>query len=105
MVCAYDGATQICAWVSNATPRQSSNVTVFDRLIVNGSPVKGADVHTEWRFKSHTATRDCRTAADGIGKCARNIGVATPDYRVDVLVEITLDGATYTAETWFVPRK
>lgn len=105
VVCTYDGTVQVCAWVNNDRPRRNTNVTVLGRLLVDGEPVSGADIHTEWRFRGYTAERDCRTAANGIGRCTRNIGKAVVDYQVDVLVEITYEGAVYSAETWFVPRR
>ena len=95
---------QICAWVSNGSPSQNSNVTTFGRLIVNGSPVAGAQMHTVWHYKTTSPTEDCITGSDGIGRCTRNIGRATTGYQVRVDVEITHAGTRYTSSTSFTPQ-
>lgn len=97
--CRQQGAAQLCAWVSDGSPVQSQEVTVYARLYVGGVPVMGAAVHTAWHYKTTTPTQDCVTGADGVGACTRNIGRATLGYRVDVDVQV--DGVS--AETWFVP--
>lgn len=104
VTCVGQGSTQICAWVNNGTPRQSTNVTVFGRLIVDGQFVSGAGMHTTWNFKNFTATKNCVTATNGTGKCTRAINAAAVGFKVVVEVEITHNGQVYTAETWFVPR-
>lgn len=98
--CRTNGAAQICAWVSNGSPSQHANVTVYGRLYQSGLPVVGAAMHTSWHYKTTTPTADCTTAYDGIGSCTRNIGNASKGYRVRVDVTIN----DYGARTWFSPQ-
>jgi len=100
----FPGYVQVCAWVSNGAPARYSNVTVYGRLMVASAPVTGAPVHTVWHYKTTTATEDCTTGADGIGRCMRSIGGATSGYRVNVNVSITYAGSSYTSSTWFTPQ-
>lgn len=100
----YAGGEQICAWVSNTTPSRYSYVTVYGRLLVGGAPIGGAAMHTVWHYKTTTPTEDCITAADGIGRCTRNIGGATVGYTVRVDVSIAYQGNTYSTYTSFVPK-
>jgi hypothetical protein len=86
--CQNVAAAQICAWVSDATPRQYSDVTTFGRLIINGSPVSGAQMKTTWNYRTTTSYEDCVTNTNGIGRCTRYISSATVGYTVRVDVEI-----------------
>lgn len=97
--CRTNGAAQICAWVSNGSPSQHANVTVYGRLYQGGSPVVSASMHTTWHYKTTTPTEDCTTGYDGIGSCTRNIGNASKGYRV--WVDVTISG--YYASTSFTP--
>lgn len=98
--CRSYGAVQMCAWVSNGSPAQRANVTVYGRLYQAGSPVVGAAMHTTWHYKTTTPTEDCTTGYDGIGRCTRNIGSASKGYRVRV--DVTISG--YYAGTSFTPQ-
>ena len=91
---------QMCAWVSDGSPAQRANVTVYGRLYRAGSPVVGVAMHTTWHYKTTTPTEDCTTGYDGIGRCTRNIGNASKGYRVRV--DVTISG--YYAGTSFTPQ-
>ena len=94
----------MCAWVSNAEPRQNSNVTVYGRLYFWGSPISNATMTTVWHYKSTDATEMCTTGTDGIGRCMRNVGRATVGYKVVVSVTIVHAGEKYDERTWFTPQ-
>jgi hypothetical protein len=100
----YAGSVQVCAWVSNGSPSQYSTVTVSGRLMSAGVPIAGAPMHTVWHYMSSTATEDCVTGSDGIGRCSRNISRATKGYKVTVNVTITYQSSTYSTYTSFTPQ-
>ena len=100
----YAGNVEMCAWVTNATPPQYSNVSVYGRLTVAGQAVMGAAMHTVWHFKTVTREEDCVTGGDGIGRCAHYISRATAGYRVWVDVSIVHAGVAYAARTWCTPQ-
>lgn len=95
---------QICAWVSNSSPTQNSNVTTYGRLIVNGSPVSQAPMYTTWHYKSYPSFENCVTNRNGIGECTRKIGRATIGYEVRVDVRIDHAGTQYETHTSFTPQ-
>lgn len=101
--CRVEGVVQVCASISNGAPPPRTNVTAYGRIIVNGAPLAGANVHTTWHYRTTTPTADCLTGVDGIGHCARNIGAATPGYTVRVDIQVTYAGHPHTAQTWFTP--
>ena len=105
VTCEQTGLVEICAWVSDGTPKQYTNVTVYGRLLDNGKPVANAPMHTEWHYKTVTQPEDCVTDKKGIGRCTRSIHSATEGYEVVVDVSITHKGITYRTKTWFVPHK
>jgi len=94
----------MCAWVTNATPPQYSDVSVYGRLTVAGQVVTGAAMHTVWHFLTVTGEEDCTTDLKGIGRCVHYISRATVGYRVWVDVSIAHGGVTYAARTWFTPQ-
>jgi len=104
LMCRLYGLAQICAWVSDGHPEQHSNVTVFGRLYVAGFPAVGAPMHTVWYYRTTTNTQDCLTDTEGIGRCTRNIGRATPNYIVWVDVLIRYQDVEYGTRTFFTPR-
>jgi hypothetical protein len=105
VTCREYANAQICAWVSDATPRQYSDVTTFGRLIINGSPVSGAQMKTTWNYRTTTSYEDCVTNTNGIGRCTRWISSATVGYTVRVDVEIRHGNNTYNTNTSFTPRE
>jgi len=103
VVCNSIGAVQVCAWVSNPTPTRNQDLTVYGRLLDDGTPRPGLPLHTVWHYKSTTPTCDATTGPDGEGSCTRNIGAATTGYDVHVDVTISYNGQTYTVTTFFTP--
>lgn len=100
VVCNNYGATQICAWVSHGTPARGTTVTVYGRLLSGGSGVADRTMMATWHYKTTAPTCTDSTGASGVASCSRNIGQATPEYKVNIAVVI--DG--YGATTWFVPQ-
>ncbi|HVN53469.1 MAG TPA: hypothetical protein VMT46_03990 [Anaerolineaceae bacterium] len=98
--CAASGPAQICAWVSNGSPRQNSTVTVYGRLLVNNVGQAGQSMATTWHYKTTTPTCPGLTEGTGIASCSRSIGGATVGYQVNVDVSIGGYGVT----TWFIPQ-
>ena len=94
------GKAKISASVSNANPKQFTEVTVYGRLTVNGVGKKGGTMKVAWHYKSTTPTKTARTGANGQASVERDIAGATVRYRVNVVVAI----GHYTVTTWFVPR-
>ncbi len=55
-------------------------------------------------YRTTTNTQDGLTDTEGIGRCTRNIGRATPNYTVWVDVLIRYQHNEYGARTHFTPR-
>ena len=102
--CNQEGTVQICAWVSNPTPRQYSSVTVYGRLLDNGTGRGGLSMHAVWHYRTTTSYCDGVTWADGEARCTRRISRATIGYRVRINVNITYEGQTYNVSTSFTPH-
>ena len=100
IVCNQIGNAQICASVSNATPAQYSNVTVYGRLLVNGVGQSGLTMNTSWHYKSTVSYCSGVTDANGLAQCTRDISRATEGYQVNVDVAFQ----SYSARTWFTPQ-
>lgn len=96
--CSQIGNTQICAWVSNATP-QSSSETVFGRLVVNGVPQANQMMNATWDFKPSTVECSAMTGSNGVASCSHGTGHATAG--VTVRIVVTING--FTATTSFTP--
>ena len=92
------------AWVSNETPAQYSNVTVYGQLLCDGTGVTGAPMHTVWHYKTSTSSCDGVTDASGTAACTRDISRATKGYGVRVVVTITWQDQDYRTETSFTPQ-
>lgn len=92
------------AWVSDPSPRQRSNVTVYARLTEAGQPVAGATMVAEWAYRTTTSYCSGNTGADGVASCTRFISMATIGYRVVITVTLTPpDGPTLTTAASFTP--
>jgi competence protein ComEC len=98
--CTQLGDAQICASVSNGSPAQYSNVTVYGRLTRNGAGQPGQTMTATWHYKTTTSTCTGATGSDGLASCTRGISRATVGYQVNIDVDI----AGYTAQTSFTPR-
>jgi hypothetical protein len=100
-VCSPAGtATQLCAWVTNGTPAQLTDVTVYGRYWVNGAGVAHQTMQTAWHYRSTSNSCGATTDENGVAHCFRNIGGATVGYRVNI--DVTVNGVT--VQTWFIPR-
>ena len=100
VVCTTVGEAEICGSVAKDRPARRSVQTVYGRLTVNGAGQGGLTMNTTWHYKTTVAHCSGTTGSDGVAQCGRNIGGATPGYRVNVDVEI----GGYTVTTWFTPR-
>jgi hypothetical protein len=99
VVCNQIANAQICASVSNGTPAQNSNVTVYGRLLIDGVGQPGQVMNTTWHYKTTTFTCSGTTGANGLAQCTRSIGRASLGFQVNIDVQI----GGYTATTWFTP--
>lgn len=97
--CQTFGAEELCAWVSNGSPGNSSEVIVYGRYLVNGQPVGGQAMQTVWRYKTTSPSCSGATGANGIAQCSRNIGRPSAGFQVNI--EVTIAGRKVT--TFFVP--
>lgn len=92
------------AWVSDPSPRQRSNVTVYARLTEAGQPVAGATMVAEWAYRTTTSYCSGITGADGVTSCTRFISMATIGYRVVITVTLAPPGGpTLTTAASFTP--
>jgi competence protein ComEC len=92
------------AWVSNETPSQYSTVTVYGRIHQNGLGIPKVPMHAVWHYRTTTSDCGAVSGADGVAACERNIGRASAEYRVRIVVTFTHAGETYVAETGFTPQ-
>jgi len=100
LVCEEIDDVKICGSVSEPRPAQNSTVTVFGEYYVEGEGVANLTMETTWRYKTTTTGCNGITDAAGLAQCSRAIGKASPDYQVDVDVEIRGHKVT----TWFTPK-
>jgi hypothetical protein len=100
MVCTTERNTELCAWVSNTAPEQSSSVTVYGRLLVNGAGQSGETMNTTWNYRTTDSTCNSTTGSDGVASCSLAIGNATVGFQVNI--EVTVDNLTVI--TWFTPQ-
>jgi hypothetical protein len=96
------GVANIC--MTNPTPNQRADNTVYVRFLANGKPVSGVPMNAVWRYKSTAPTCSGVTDNDGVASCTRNIGDATEGFEIKVQVSLNYNGQNYTAETSFTPR-
>jgi hypothetical protein len=90
--------------VSNPSPRQNSEETVYGHFLVNGQGVAGVPMDTTWHYR--TTTSGCWGTTDGSGtaSCSRSISRATIGYTVYIGVVFTYGSQTYTTGTSFTPQ-
>jgi hypothetical protein len=99
--CNIQGAVEICASVSIASPKQYSNVTVYGRLTKNGWPESGKQMNTTWNYKNSTPNCIGNTNQNGVAECNRDISKATEGFQVTI--DVLIDG--YSVTTSFTPIK
>ncbi len=92
------------AWVSNETPSQYSTVTVYGRIHQNGVGIPKVPMHAVWHYRTTTSDCEAVSGADGVAACERNIGRASAEYHVRIVVTFTYAGETHVAETGFTPQ-
>ncbi len=80
------------ARVSNASPRQNSNVTVSSTLKSAGKLVAGVPMTAMWRYKTTISFCTRVTTAAGTASCSRRISRATVGYPVRVMLVFALAG-------------
>ncbi len=101
----YGCAPLITCWVSDPTPYQYSDVTVFGKLRqANCLGVAGAVMNTAWHYKTVTSYCDGVSGSDGVASCTRGISTATVDYTVNIDVTMTHGGQGYPCRTSFTPQ-
>ena len=100
MQCSQTGNAEICAYVSDATPAQNSDVIVYGRLRIGGVGQAGQTMNTTWHYKSSTPSCSGATDGNGLAQCSRAISSATKGYRVNV--DVNINGHQVT--TWFTPK-
>jgi competence protein ComEC len=100
----YANGVEICAWVSNTSPSQNSTVTVYGRIMDQGSPASGSPMETTWHYKTTTSHCSGTSGSNGIASCSRSISRATIGYTVIIDVTFTHDGQAYSSYTSFTPR-
>ena len=93
----------VSASVSNSSPSQYSNVTVYGNFKNNGQPVSGVQMDTSWHYKTTTSACSGTTGTDGTASCTRGISDATAGYTVSIGVTFTWNGQSYTTSTSFTP--
>jgi len=93
------------AWVSNKTPAQYTNVTVYAKATdKSGKPVAGVKVTFTWKFKTTSHKVTARTNKSGVASSTRWISGASKGHRVTITVKATVKGKALSATTYFVPR-
>jgi hypothetical protein len=97
------------AQVGDPRPPRRSNVAVTARILRDGQPVPGAEVHAVAHFKtvderwpSGSATQ--RTDQNGETTIVFGVGDATPGHQVNVDVIAGVDGEQLQLQTAFTPR-
>jgi hypothetical protein len=89
------------ATMSSDTAHAGDNETVTASLSVNGKLAANVQVHTTWSFPFSTQTCNALTDASGFANCAVHIAQSSPGYVVQVRVDLTISGQTYTTFTHF----
>ena len=95
---------QVSASVSNPSPHQNSEETVYGRFLVSGQGVAGVPMDTAWHYRTTTSTCSGTTDASGTASCSRSISRATLGYTVSIDVVFTYGGLTYSTGTSFTPQ-
>lgn len=97
------GALVVSAAVDDPQPCQNSVVNVAVTVQDGGAPVAGADVTSNWKYKTTTSSETGITSSDGSVVLSRPISRATPGYPVNVEVVAVHEGQTGHAMTQFTP--
>src|SRR5207248_2670366 len=87
--------------VSEDHPSQGDIETVYGKLYVNGVLQQFTPMHTTWSFPFGTKSCDALTDGNGTGSCSFLISQNFPGYVVQIKIDLTYQGHTYTAYTHF----
>ncbi len=98
----YSG-TFVQRCLSSLAPTLSSNETVYGRLIVEGMPISGALMITNWHFKGFNAVCTATSGIDGVATCTQYIDKGPPGYPVVVDITFVYGSRTFTSSTTFTP--
>lgn len=98
---AISSGTTVQACVSNSTPSKNTYVTVYSRLVINGSAIIGAPMVATWYYKTSNPICEGTSEADGVAKCSRNTGGATSGFTVKIVTVFNYGGQNYRGETSF----
>lgn len=92
--------------ISDASPAQNATVTVTGKLVdPSGQAVRHVLMHTLWHFQGPSVTCEAKTDANGLARCARQIGKQPVGFRVVIEVSFVVAGTTYQTMTAFTPRR
>lgn len=98
-------AGSVYADMSSHQPPRFTSVTAKAKVTdPAGRPIPGAQVRFVWQFRTVTRTNAAYTGANGIAYARRYISRATPGYKVRLSATSSVNGATRSGSTWFVPR-
>ncbi len=92
------------AWLSDESPEQRTEVTVYGQFTIDGQGVAGVPMRAVWHYAHSRPACEGVSGADGIASCTRNIGGGAKGLPVRVQVAFTHEGQTYQATTAFTPR-
>ena len=92
------------ACVSNSSPSQNSNVTVYGRLIVGGKAISGSQMNARWGFKTTTSYCSGTSDGNGIASCTRDISRASHGYTVNINISFSYNGQSYNGSTSFTTQ-
>jgi len=98
------GRIEVTAWVSNDKPAERTEVTVSGKITLNGMGIPSVPMRATWYYKTTTPECTATTGNDGVASCTRNIGGATKNYTVKVVIIFTYQNQAYTATTGFTPQ-
>lgn len=101
---ATNAGNVVQACVSNPSPKQDSNITVYERLIVGVKAIAGASMKTTWNYKTTTSECSGTSGSDGVASCTRDISRASKGFTVVIERYFTYNGQSYSGSTSFTPQ-
>jgi hypothetical protein len=93
--------SQVIAGVTASHPGTGTVETVAASLYMNGSRLTNVPMHTTWYFPFGTRTCDGTSGTDGTASCSLQLDGSSPGFVVQIKVEMTYGGLTYTSYTHF----
>ncbi|MCL6647315.1 MAG: hypothetical protein K6U89_03130, partial [Chloroflexi bacterium] len=89
--------------VANPRPDPFGEQTVYVRLLLGDTPIRGADCRVDLAYRTVTHTYERRTLADGEFELDFPLQGATPGYTVQVTVECQTTTGVISGTTQFTP--